>query len=117
MLQHSYRLSISYTVGLRASLLLLEWRNWQTHGTQNPAPFTGHVGSTPTSSTIIAIHFHRFHPLISDALREPVCPKVCPDCRYADSSSRRRGPNRGHLRCCSGQRLIVSCDQRFALRF
>lgn len=20
---------------------LLEWRNWQTHGTQNPAPFTG----------------------------------------------------------------------------
>ena len=30
---------------------LLEWRNWQTHGTQNPAPFTGHVGSTPTSST------------------------------------------------------------------
>ena len=31
----------------------LEWRNWQTHGTQNPAPFTGHVGSTPTSSTTI----------------------------------------------------------------
>jgi hypothetical protein len=30
----------------------LEWRNWQTHGTQNPATFTGHVGSTPTSSTI-----------------------------------------------------------------
>src|SRR5579884_2804488 len=30
---------------------LLEWRNWQTHGTQNPATFTGHVGSTPTSST------------------------------------------------------------------
>lgn len=31
----------------------LEWRNWQTHGTQNPATFTGHVGSTPTSSTIV----------------------------------------------------------------
>ena len=30
---------------------LLEWRNWQTHGTQNPALFTEHVGSTPTSST------------------------------------------------------------------
>jgi hypothetical protein len=30
---------------------LLEWRNWQTHGTQNPAFFTEHVGSTPTSST------------------------------------------------------------------
>src|SRR5579871_4261949 len=29
----------------------LEWRNWQTHGTQNPAPFTGHEGSTPSSST------------------------------------------------------------------
>jgi hypothetical protein len=29
----------------------LEWRNWQTHGTQNPATFIGHVGSTPTSST------------------------------------------------------------------
>jgi hypothetical protein len=29
----------------------LEWRNWQTHGTQNPAHFTVHVGSTPTSST------------------------------------------------------------------
>ena len=29
----------------------LEWRNWQTHGTQNPALFTEHVGSTPTSST------------------------------------------------------------------
>ena len=31
-----------------------EWRNWQTHGTQNPAPFTGHVGSTPTSGTQIS---------------------------------------------------------------
>ncbi len=31
---------------------VLEWRNWQTHGTQNPAGFTSHVGSTPTSSTI-----------------------------------------------------------------
>jgi hypothetical protein len=30
---------------------LLEWRNWQTHGTQNPATFTGHEGSTPSSST------------------------------------------------------------------
>ena len=30
----------------------LEWRNWQTHGTQNPATFTGHEGSTPSSSTM-----------------------------------------------------------------
>ena len=29
-----------------------KWRNWQTHGTQNPAIFTGHVGSTPTFGTI-----------------------------------------------------------------
>ena len=36
---------------LKGVILLLEWRNWQTHGTQNPAPFIGHVGSTPTSST------------------------------------------------------------------
>jgi hypothetical protein len=28
-----------------------EWRNWQTHGTQNPASFTWYVGSTPTSGT------------------------------------------------------------------
>jgi site-specific recombinase XerC len=34
-----------------SSRIRLEWRNWQTHGTQNPATFTGHVGSTPTSST------------------------------------------------------------------
>jgi hypothetical protein len=39
---------------LKGAKHLLEWRNWQTHGTQNPAPFTGHVGSTPTSSTITA---------------------------------------------------------------
>lgn len=31
---------------------MLEWRNWQTHWTQNPAPFTGHEGSTPSSSTM-----------------------------------------------------------------
>ena len=36
---------------LKGVKVLLEWRNWQTHGTQNPAPFIGHVGSTPTSST------------------------------------------------------------------
>ena len=30
---------------------MLEWRNWQTHGTQNPASFTGYEGSTPSSST------------------------------------------------------------------
>ena len=33
------------------SQTLLEWRNWQTHGTQNPASFTGYEGSTPSSST------------------------------------------------------------------
>src|SRR2546425_12700922 len=32
----------------------LEWRNWQTHGTQNPAPFTGHESSTLSSSTYLS---------------------------------------------------------------
>ena len=31
----------------------LEWRNWQTHGTQNPAAFTGHESSTLSSSTTL----------------------------------------------------------------
>lgn len=31
---------------------MLEWRNWQTHGTQNPAELRLHEGSTPSSSTI-----------------------------------------------------------------
>ena len=34
-----------------AESTMLEWRNWQTHWTQNPAPFAGHEGSTPSSST------------------------------------------------------------------
>ena len=38
-----------------------EWRNWQTHGTQNPAPFTGHVGSTPTSGTNRTLSGHAEH--------------------------------------------------------
>jgi hypothetical protein len=33
---------------------LPEWRNWQTHGTQNPASFTGYEGSTPSSGTNVA---------------------------------------------------------------
>src|SRR6516164_2092163 len=39
-------------VAILSSIPALEWRNWQTHGTQNPATFTGHEGSTPSSSTI-----------------------------------------------------------------
>ena len=31
---------------------MAEWRNWQTHQTQNLAFFTERVGSTPTSATI-----------------------------------------------------------------
>src|SRR6266852_2650116 len=34
----------------------LEWRNRQTHGTQNPAPFTGHESSTLSSSTSYTNH-------------------------------------------------------------
>ena len=37
--------------GFWAFRKMLEWRNWQTHWTQNPAPFIGHEGSTPSSST------------------------------------------------------------------
>ncbi len=32
-------------------LFVPKWRNWQTRGTQNPVPFTGSVGSTPTFGT------------------------------------------------------------------
>ena len=47
------------TVGLRVILTarrgpptdVPEWRNWQTRGTQNPVPFTGSVGSIPSSGT------------------------------------------------------------------
>lgn len=48
-----YRLtkSLGAPLAIIRIVLALEWRNWQTHGTQNPATFTGHVGSTPTSST------------------------------------------------------------------
>ena len=30
---------------------MAEWRNWQTHRTQNPALFTEREGSTPSSAT------------------------------------------------------------------
>jgi hypothetical protein len=50
----------AYCAKLQRVIDLLEWRNWQTHGTQNPAPFTGHVGSTPTSSTINSKGLTRF---------------------------------------------------------
>ena len=33
-----------------------EWRNWQTHQTQNLALFTQRVGSTPTSATTSEPH-------------------------------------------------------------
>ena len=42
---------------LKGATHLPEWRNWQTHGTQNPALFTEHVGSTPTSGTNYALTF------------------------------------------------------------
>src|SRR5580704_1593832 len=33
------------------SHFVAEWRNWQTHWTQNPAKFTLREGSTPSSAT------------------------------------------------------------------
>src|SRR5689334_23258425 len=55
----------------------LEWRNWQTHGTQNPAAFTGHEGSTPSSSTI---NSETYTQLLLAALSRisVLCPKLCP---------------------------------------
>ena len=37
----------------------LEWRNWQTHETQNLALRKQHGGSTPPSSTNSVIHLTR----------------------------------------------------------
>ena len=34
---------------------MAEWRNWQTHQTQNLAFFTERVGSTPTSATNLIV--------------------------------------------------------------
>lgn len=51
-------------------LPVLEWRNWQTHGTQNPAFFTEHVGSTPTSSTNAYVR----QPLPASRLSTAQCP-------------------------------------------
>src|ERR1700722_14367327 len=48
---------------------LLEWRNWQTHGTQNPASFTGYEGSTPSSSTKWVFFFELRHHAPPDGLR------------------------------------------------
>ena len=52
---------------LKRVIDLLEWRNWQTHGTQNPATFTGHEGSTPSSST----SRERHEPQYGDSRRHP----------------------------------------------
>ncbi len=38
---------------IRSLNLMLMWRNWQTHWTQNPAG--NHVGSSPTISTKLKI--------------------------------------------------------------
>jgi hypothetical protein len=39
-----------------------ECRNWQTNRTQNPAHFTGRVGSSPTSGTTISFLFSNSLP-------------------------------------------------------
>ena len=43
-----FALTIGYT---NSEPSVAEWRNWQTHQTQNLAFFTERVGSTPTSAT------------------------------------------------------------------
>jgi hypothetical protein len=62
-------------LGLWHTGIAPKWRNWQTHGTQNPATFTGHVGSTPTFGTKIspAIRLYGCTPIPGKSLiRKPV---------------------------------------------
>jgi ADP-ribose pyrophosphatase YjhB (NUDIX family) len=111
MPQDSYRRNIGYTVGSVAIFLSLEWRNWQTHGTQNPAPFTGHVGSTPTSSTI---HSHNTRPDLNGELcanqRNGMTLGICDDqrgfCLCPEAS-----PKRLPLYPCSCR---MSCEETAA---
>ncbi len=39
---------------------MAEWRNWQTHQTQNLAKFTLREGSTPSSATINSVIYSHF---------------------------------------------------------
>ncbi len=48
-------LSILAIIGLSFGVNLPEWRNWQTHGTQNPAGGDVRVGSIPTSGIKIML--------------------------------------------------------------
>jgi hypothetical protein len=40
-----------------------ECRNWQTNRTQNPAHFTGRVGSSPTSGTTFFLRNYKDYPV------------------------------------------------------
>ena len=68
----------------------LEWRNWQTHGTQNPAPFTGHESSTLSSSTIRSTAYGEPPPFRFDARRPFVtachCRRFCPGLNVSTES-------------------------------
>ena len=91
-------------------ILVLEWRNWQTHGTQNPAPFTGHEGSTPSSSTIKCDNLG----VSCDAGASPESsgvPKLSGGVAPV-SAPLRSGPD--HSRCCSDRTPNGFCGRKSA---
>ena len=54
----------------RVGILGLEWRNWQTHGTQNPAAFTVmRVRPPPPAPTNREIFSINFPPVIGSSGR------------------------------------------------
>jgi hypothetical protein len=53
--------------------VVAEWRNWQTHQTQNLAKFTLRVGSTPTSATnVFPPHSIATDDTASSEIRKPL---------------------------------------------
>ena len=51
----------------------LEWRNWQTHETQNLALRKQHGGSTPPSSTNISLDLGQFFFLLQGIFKRLWC--------------------------------------------
>jgi hypothetical protein len=65
-----------------------ECRNWQTNRTQNPAHFTGRVGSSPTSGTIPQSLYTKTGGLYGST---PKHPAVDPQCLCFDFTADGRG--------------------------
>ena len=76
----------------------LEWRNWQTHWTQNPAPLTGREGSTPSSSTILLVAASGSHHLGTPGVFKSALGRASAACNGDGSAS---GTNRDPTQFCS----------------